>query len=441
MQAKLFDLVRRPAIMAAMSVLLLRGLTLASRFLLSVLLARTLLPDAVGEYGLITATLAFALVVLGLEFYSHTMRELVPAGPARRVEIIANQLALASIIFALVVAVGTLAALAGLFSPRLVAWFLLILATEHLSSEATRVLIITSRPVRAYVGVFLRGGIWVYVIAALMFARPEFRSLETVLTWWAFGGAASILFAAFSLRELPWRELRNKSPDWIWIAGGLRVARPFLLTAAGALTISYVDRFMIDAWVGRGPLGIYTFYSTIMIGMLSLGASVSHQFLPKIIEAWSAGPDAFRRAVRSFFWSLAGVAVGMLALAASLITPLLAVLQLAEYAAGVSVFFLMLPGILLRILADVPSYALYAAKADTSLLVCNLGSAIAAILLNLVLVPAAGIYGAALSGSIASGVLLAALSALALRRMRQAGGEPGATEAVGLPTDADLLYP
>jgi O-antigen/teichoic acid export membrane protein len=247
--------------------------------------------------------------------------------------------------------------------------------------------------------------------------------------------------AAFSLRELPWRELRTKRPDWRWIADGLRVARPFLLTAAGALTISYVDRFMIDAWVGRGPLGIYTFYSTIMIGMLSLGASVSHQFLPKVIEAWSAGADAYRKALRSFFWSLASVAVAMLVLAACLITPLLAVLQLTQYAASVGVFFVMLPGILLRILADVPSYALYAAKADTSLLACNLGCAIAAILLNLVLVPTAGIYGAALSGSIASGALLAALSVLALRRMRQAGLESGATEAVGLPTDPDLLYP
>src|ERR1700753_658930 len=115
MQAKLFDLGRRPAIIAAMSVLLLRGLTLASRFLLSVLLARMLTPDAVGEYGLITATLAFALVVIGLEFYSHTMRELVPAGEVRRVEIIANQLLLAAIIFAVAVLAGALAAFAGLF--------------------------------------------------------------------------------------------------------------------------------------------------------------------------------------------------------------------------------------------------------------------------------------------------------------------------------------
>jgi O-antigen/teichoic acid export membrane protein len=274
-----------------------------------------------------------------------------------------------------------------------------------------------------------------------MLSSPASRSLETVLIWWALGGAASILFAGYSLRELPWRDLRNRHPDWTWIADGLRVARPFMLTAGGALTISYVDRFMIDGFVGRGALGIYTFYSTISIGILSLGASVSQQFLPKIIAAWSAGADAYRAALRSFFWSLAGVAAGMLVLAAGLISPLIAHLQLTQYALDVGVFFIMLPGVLLRILADVPSYALYAAKADTSLLICNLGSAIAAILLNLMLVPAIGIQGAALSGTIASGVLLSALSVLALRRMREAGREPGATDAVVLPTDADLLYP
>ena len=198
---------------------------------------------------------------------------------------------------------------------------------------------------------------------------------------------------------------------------------------------------MIDHSVGRTALGIYTFYSTIAIGMLSLGASVSHQFLPKVIAAWSAGADAYRDAIRTFFWSLAGITAGMVGLAATLITPLLAMMHLTQYALSVGVFFVMLPGVFLRVLADVPSYALYAAKADASLLVCNLGSAIAAIVLNLILVPAIGLYGAALSSCVASGALLLTLSLLAVRRMPQAGLEPHASGTVRLPTDADMLYP
>ncbi len=441
MRTHLIDFMKRPAVVAAASVLILRGLTLSSRFLLSVLLARMLSPDEMGQYGLITAVLAFALLALGLEFYSHTLRELVPASPTRRAQIIADQIALGAVTFLVIGSLSLLAVLAGLFPARLAPWFLLILATEHISLEATRILIITSRPVRAYIGVFLRGGIWVYAIAVLMFTTPSSRSLETVLVWWALGGAGSIVFAAISLLELPWRELKGKRPDWPWIYGGLLAARPFMLTAAGALTISYVDRFLIDGFVGRGPLGIYTFYSTLSIGILSLGASVSQQFLPKIIAAYAVGMAAYRRVIRNFFWSLFGVAGTMVVAAAILIAPLLAVLQLVQYAQSVAVFFLMLPGILVRVLADVPSYALYAARADGKLLYCNLGSAIISVLLNCTLIPVLGIYGAALSGGIASAVLLLALTYFALRGMREARVEPGATTAVGLPTDADMLYP
>ena len=441
MRAHLIDFMKRPAVVAAVSVLILRGLTLSSRFLLSVLLARMLSADEMGQYGLITATLAFALLALGLEFYSHTLRELVPASPTRRAQIIADQIALGAVTFLAVGLLSVLAVVAGLFPSGLAPWFLLILATEHISLEATRILIITSRPVRAYIGVFLRGGIWVYAIAILMFTVPSSRSLETVLVWWAFGGASSIIFAAFSLRDLPWRELRGKRPDWGWIYGGLRTARPFMLTAAGALTISYVDRFLIDGLVGRTALGIYTFYSTISIGILSLGASISQQFLPKIIAAYGAGLPAFRKVIRTFFWSLFGVAGGMILLAAVAISPLLALLQLTQYAQSAGVFFLMLPGILIRIIADVPSYALYAAHADGKLLLCNLGSATVSILSNIALIPVLGLYGAALSSGVASGVLLVALTYFTLRGMREDRIEPGTTMSVGLPTDTDMLYP
>ena len=64
MRARLVHFMKRPAVVAAVSVLILRGLTLSSRFLLSVLLARMLSPAEMGEYGLVTAVLAFALLLV-----------------------------------------------------------------------------------------------------------------------------------------------------------------------------------------------------------------------------------------------------------------------------------------------------------------------------------------------------------------------------------------
>jgi O-antigen/teichoic acid export membrane protein len=441
MRFSLLDILTRPAVAGTMSALILRALTLVSRFLLSLLLARMLSPAEMGEYGLLTATLAFALLGVGLEFYSYTLRELVPATPEQRARIIADQMALGAAAFLAVAVVVVGAIAAGSFPVRLAPWFLVILITEHVSLEATRILIITSRPVRAYIGVFLRGGIWVYAIALLMFAAPTTRTLEAVLISWALGGMLSIAFSALSLSDLPWHQLKGYRPDLKSIREGLRTARPFMLTAAGALVVSYVDRFVIDAFVGREALGVYTFYSTILIGLLSLGGSVSHQFLPKVIAGYVAGPDAYRKSLRPFFWSILALAVGAMIMSTFAMMPMLAALRLSAYASSIGVFYTMLPGIFLRMLADVPSYALYAAHSDRSLLICNLGSAAVSTLLNLLLIPALGIYGAALAGGIASAVLFLSLLGFAVQRVRKNLREPEATEPVGLPTDPDMLYP
>jgi O-antigen/teichoic acid export membrane protein len=213
------------------------------------------------------------------------------------------------------------------------------------------------------------------------------------------------------------------------------------MTAGGALMISYADRFMIDLYVGRGALGIYTFYSTIAIGILSLGASISHQFLPKLIAAYARDLTTFRSSLRNFFWTLFGISGGMIVLAGLMIYPLMSILQLEQYLQGIGIFFLMLPGLLVRVIADVPSYALYAARADASLLYCNLGSAIVSVALNFALIPVMGSYGAALAGCMASLVLLTALTYSTLTRMREDAGKAVPPTSPGYPTDADMMYP
>ena len=121
--------------------------------------------------------------------------------------------------------------------------------------------------------------------------------------------------------------------------------------------------------------------------------------------------------------------------------PMLNVLGLSAYASSISVFYSMLPGIFLRMLGDVPSYALYAARSDKYLLLCNLGAALVSTVLNFMLVPVFGIYGAAFTGGVASAVLFFSLAFLAVRGMRENAREPCAAPSVGLPTDPDMLYP
>jgi O-antigen/teichoic acid export membrane protein len=174
---------------------------------------------------------------------------------------------------------------------------------------------------------------------------------------------------------------------------------------------------------------------------LSLGASISHQFLPKVIAGYAAGPAPYRGALSSFFWSMLSLAFATMVISALSMAPLLSLLGLSTYSASIGVFYAMLPGIFLRMLADVPSYALYAARSDNYLLLCNLGSAGMSTLLNFLLIPVYGIYGAAVAGGVASAVLFLSLVILAIHRMRETRKEPAELDTVGLPTDQDMLYP
>lgn len=438
MRVRLLSFLRRSSVLTAGVAMVLRGATLASRFLLSILLARMLSPSDMGEYGLITAMLAFGLFVLGLEFYSYTLRELVPASPAKRVQIIAGQIVLASASFAVISIVAVVAALMGLLPKKILFLFLLVLVTENASLEAMRILIITSRVVHAYIAGFLRGGIWVFALGLLMYLEPSTRSLEMVLIWWAGGGLLAVVYSALCLLDLPWRNLRHYRPDLDWILAGLRTARPFMLTALSALMLSYIDRFFISGFTGRGELGIYTFYSTILIGLLSLGTSISHQFLPRIISGYIAGVNPYRRIVKLCFVSMLIAAGALVFVMGVTMGPLLRLFGLRDYAEYIGVFYLMLPGAFLRMLADAPSYALYAAHSDRALLLCNVIAAAVSIVSNAVLVPIFGIGGAALSGVLASATLFLCLGVIARDRIRNY--RPRSPEAAAVSNDTHTRY-
>lgn len=57
--------------------ILLRALTLSSKFLLVFYLAKFLEPAQLGLYGLFAATIGYALYILGLEFYTFSTREFI----------------------------------------------------------------------------------------------------------------------------------------------------------------------------------------------------------------------------------------------------------------------------------------------------------------------------------------------------------------------------
>ena len=419
MTGSLGQMARRILASATLAVFAARGATLASRLLLTVLLARTLSADDLGYFGLMTGALPFGIVLIGLEFHNFLVREQVVASPEQRVEHIRNQGALYCCTY-LVMLIGVAALL--VIRPDLigiVSWFVALLAVEHLTIEASRNLIAFKQPLAANLVLLVRGGLWVYVLGIVMIAAPAARTIEAVFVAWLIGGSCGIVLAIMLFRRLPWKDVRWQGVDWLWIARGLRTSIPFMVIVASVLTSAYCDRFFIDGYLQRRDVGIYTFFSMLAIGVQSLITSVSQQYLPVIIAARHEGADAHRRSLVRFAKVLAFYSAAANAASIAAIYPVLWLIGKADYTENLHIFLLLLAASAFRGFADIPAHALYSAGADRELLVSNFASAVTAICLSATLIPMLGLPGAALGSLCAGLALLVVEGGFAVRRLRQ----------------------
>jgi O-antigen/teichoic acid export membrane protein len=393
--------------------LALRALTLGGKFLVTLAIARFLTPRDLGLFGIMTAGLGFALIGLGLEFYAFAMREVigVPRDAARMVR---DQLVLFLAGSLVALPLCGLAFLLGLIPLELAGWFFALAVLEYLSHEATRVLIALSRPVAANLVLFVRSGAWAYAAFVMLVLAKQPAELSAIFAAWAIGAASSLGLAAFSLRDLAWREAWRQPVDWRWIGAGLRVARPFMVTAVAALGVSYIDRFFIEAYHGVAAVGVYTFFSGIAIAVHTLvHAGVLMLRIPRLVAAHGE-PGRLRVELRRLFWATLAAAVAIAILAGLAVHPVLTLVGQAVYGQQIAIFYVLLGAAILLCLADVPVYALYAGQRDLQLLIVNLAGFIVVIIANLLLVPRFGGIGAAWA-SASGGLALAAAALLMLR--------------------------
>lgn len=230
--------------LSRLSNIALRGATLASKFLLVFFLARYLTAGELGLYGLLTATIAYALYLVGLDFYIYTTREIAKIGELRFGGLLKNQIAMTAALYAVF-----LPSLLTIFAMKLLpwqlaVWFFVLLVLEHINQEIGRLLIALSQQHAASLNLFLRSGSWPLAAILLMSLHPGFKSLNSVLLLWIIGDLLALTFSALKLRQLEihgWQE----RIDWGWIATGIKVAIPFLLATLAIRGIFTFDRYWV----------------------------------------------------------------------------------------------------------------------------------------------------------------------------------------------------
>lgn len=261
----------------------IRAVTLAIRFALVFILAVYLPPSEVGLYGLIVVTVSYALYLVGFDFYTFSTRDLLNRPRDEWSRLLFSQGAFFALLYVLVLPASLLLFLFGLLPWWVAGWVLVLIVSEHLAQEISRLAIAMGRPLFASVMVFFRQGIWALVFMLCMISSESYRSLELLLLFWTVGSVLSVLIGGVLLRSIEWLRL---GVDWSWVKRGVLIALPLLMATLALRAIMTVDRYAFEALNGPDLLGVYSLFMGMAGAVLAfMDAGVFAFLYPRMITA------------------------------------------------------------------------------------------------------------------------------------------------------------
>lgn len=385
--------------------LLLRILTLASKFILTIMIARKLGPEELGVYGLLVASIGVAILFIGFDYYVYNTREILKTPKNKIAHKLCDQLIVHLICYVALLPALYLIFLTELLPSKYVVWFYVLVVLEHISQELYRLLITLSRPVAANVAFFLRNGSWAFVAIILLYFDIADIEIPQLLLGWTAGVFMSICVGFYFVREVFLQRAKMPSVNWGGIKKGVKSSSWFL-TSTLALRLSEIaDRFWIQYYHGDKDAGIYIlFFSIANMVQTFIYTGIISILYPSLISAYQDGRfDEYSRLMKRMAIAIITIGLGLSVIIAILIYPILNVIGREEYIDNIPVFWAVLIAANIYLIGLIPHYSLYVRRMDGALVISNyIGFAIV-MLFNFILTPVYGGVGAA--GAAALGYL------------------------------------
>lgn len=375
----------------------LRFTSLGAKLLLTLYMGRYLGLSDLGTYGLVAAIVAIAIPVVGFRLDYTVSREIVDATPLEIARKMRDQVIFYSLTYLALGATLFSAWFAGWLdvSFKLTLFTFLLAILESLTTITSTNLISLRQPVMANIVFFVRAALWNFPVIALGILYADYRSADVIFEWWLAFSAISILITFYILRHLPWKETMHHAVDWPWILSSTRRCLPMWLSSIGFVAANYIDRFVVEFYLGRDYVGIASFYGSFILAISALIDSGIFSFAtPHFISLHKKNDAAgLRHETIKVTWQ-ASLSAGFLAIAIGVIVPMLGELfERPEFAKHKYVLWLLLFSVWLKTASSSLNILLYAHHRDRAiwgsnflLLAVSAGS-------SFVLVPLMGFIG------------------------------------------------
>lgn len=379
--------------------LAMRSLSLGARFLLILFLGKYFSTEDLGAYGIFFTTVTLAIFLLGLDFYNFSNREVLLAKKEDVLSMLRDQFVLYGIVYVVFLPLLLLLFFYNILPTSYLLFFYVILVLEHISQEFYRLFTILLFPIFANWLLFLRSGIWVYVLIIIWTGMsPNSFSLEHVWWGWIIGASISVVFGFLKIYNL-YGKSNLKPIDISWIKSGLKVCMYYLIATISLKIIEFSNRYMLEYFCSIKTVGIYTFYNQIanMINVVIFTLFIMVIY-PKFILAVNENNKLALMTIKKSLMKkvmLSSAILGLLLVI--IIKPILYLINKDDFYNEINTFYVLILSNIVLNVSFVYHYMLYALKKDISIFVSTLVGALVSIILNIVLIKWLGILGAAIA--------------------------------------------
>ncbi|MET3631995.1 oligosaccharide flippase family protein [Burkholderia sp. 572] len=426
---------------AAWSRLALRVGALGLKFMLTIVVARTLGFDAVAVYGVALAVSVVASKVLGLGFSTEINRRLAGPDPRDAVRTCVRLSVLYAGVYALLGGIAALpvdtlgAARFGALSDMPLLLVTLVACAEHAALEVNTWLFSLHRARAASWLLFVRTGAWAGIAIAALTAQA-IDSIDGLFAVWIAGDVVVVLagwmLIADVARRLP--AMPALSATRVRLGAVWRDGAPFFIALLLLSVLQYLERFVAAAQLDANELGRYVFVWSIANAIQTIAsATVVAVAAPRLVSALDSTRDAapaFRaelaRALRASL-----LLTGASALAIAALHPwIFRLAHTGNDAPSAAILAVLLLSFVLRAATDVLWAAAVALRAGRMVACVIAGLTIACLPMSIALVQDQRAIGAAVAHLIASIAVNAWLAWVVTSRLPATRGRrAGASDA------------
>ncbi len=385
----------------------IRGISLVSKFVLTLFIARFMGFEVLGFYGLIVSATFIVPAVTSLGIMYMKSRNAVTQTPEEIVEMLYYY---GRFIMLIYVALAFIVVPFGYFIGHflLTTIIFLVVLFEHINNDFYGLLLNLSRPFVANILHFIRTSVWIFPFMILAFMYPSLQTIEMLLVSWVLGGGVTLFGFFWRKRHWPWGKLKALSPLRGWIKEEFKQSKIVYMDSLASTIKVYLNNFIIAFFLGLELTGVYVFFMQIIGAMSNLiQTGVIQVARPAMVRAYKMQDNLYHFIHIKCLKQTIFLAMIMSVLAAILIYPItLYLVDQPAIAEWFPVFWFLLIAYIIFMCRHANDLLFYSQHRDDLTLKLNLMAMVLGAVSSVVFIPLMGFWGIALAGLVVASTII-----------------------------------